>query len=197
MIQKLNKIQSSIHSIWKRKPKGFSEYFINYLLTSTCRSYQFLFIYRNVLICYTGIERDRCVSYILTACKTGWKRYQDHCYYLYSTKINWFEAQVNSLHYDMYFKHGRVAYKFVKHALFPLLFLPIRFDISYGLWNYLIINFTYKLLYYKFYLRDSYLLLVANFWASVFSSPELKAQVSFSDHLSSVVCLSVRPSVCL
>ena len=28
-----------------------------------------------------------------------------------------------------------------------------------------------------------------------FSSPELKAQVSFSDHLSSV-CLSVRPSVC-
>ena len=31
----------------------------------------------------------------------------------------------------------------------------------------------------------------------VFSSPELKAQVSFSDHLSSVVCLSVRLSVCL
>ena len=28
-----------------------------------------------------------------------------------------------------------------------------------------------------------------------FSSPELKAQVSFSDRLSSVVCLSVRPSV--
>ena len=30
---------------------------------------------------------------------------------------------------------------------------------------------------------------------TIFSSPELKAQVSFSDHLSSVVCLSVRPSV--
>ena len=29
----------------------------------------------------------------------------------------------------------------------------------------------------------------------VFSSPELKAQVSFSDHLSSVVCLSVRLSI--
>ena len=29
-----------------------------------------------------------------------------------------------------------------------------------------------------------------------FSSPELKAQVRFFDHLSSVVCLSVRPSVC-
>ena len=29
----------------------------------------------------------------------------------------------------------------------------------------------------------------------VFSSPELKAQVSFSDHLSSGVCPSVRPSV--
>ena len=28
-----------------------------------------------------------------------------------------------------------------------------------------------------------------------FSSPELKAQVSFSDHLLSVVCLSVCPSV--
>ena len=31
----------------------------------------------------------------------------------------------------------------------------------------------------------------------IFSSPELKAKMSFSDHLSSVVCLSVRPSVCL
>ena len=31
----------------------------------------------------------------------------------------------------------------------------------------------------------------------VFSSPELKAQVSFSDHLSSGACLSVRLSVCL
>ena len=31
---------------------------------------------------------------------------------------------------------------------------------------------------------------------SIFSSPELKAQVSFSDHLSSVVCLSVCLSVC-
>ena len=28
-----------------------------------------------------------------------------------------------------------------------------------------------------------------------FGSPELKAQVSFSDHLYSVVCLSFRPSV--
>ena len=32
---------------------------------------------------------------------------------------------------------------------------------------------------------------------NVISSPELKAQVSFSDHLSSVVCPSVRLSVCL
>ena len=30
----------------------------------------------------------------------------------------------------------------------------------------------------------------------LFSSPELKVQVSFSDHLLSVVCLSVRLSVC-
>ena len=33
-------------------------------------------------------------------------------------------------------------------------------------------------------------------WFNLFSSPELKAQVSFSDHLSSVVCLSVCPSIC-
>jgi hypothetical protein len=31
----------------------------------------------------------------------------------------------------------------------------------------------------------------------IFSSPELKAQVSYSDHLLSVVRLSVCPSVCL
>ena len=30
-----------------------------------------------------------------------------------------------------------------------------------------------------------------------FSSPELKAQVSFSEHLFSVVCPSIRPFVCL
>ena len=33
-------------------------------------------------------------------------------------------------------------------------------------------------------------------YAYLFSSSELKAQVSFSDHLSCVVCLSVRLSVC-
>ena len=37
---------------------------------------------------------------------------------------------------------------------------------------------------------------IGKWWQIVFSSPELKAQVSFSDHLSSVVCLSVCPSVC-
>ena len=34
-----------------------------------------------------------------------------------------------------------------------------------------------------------------NLWSVLFSSPELKAQVSFSDHLSSVICLSVCPSI--
>ena len=38
---------------------------------------------------------------------------------------------------------------------------------------------------------------ISEFFIYIISSPELKAQVSFSDHLSSVVCLSVRPSVCL
>ena len=35
-------------------------------------------------------------------------------------------------------------------------------------------------------------------WAcsEFFSSPELKAQVSFSDRMLSVACLSFRPSVC-
>ena len=37
--------------------------------------------------------------------------------------------------------------------------------------------------------------IVVQFLKYLFSSPELKAQVSFSDHLSSVVCLSVRLSV--
>ena len=36
---------------------------------------------------------------------------------------------------------------------------------------------------------------IARVFLCLFSSPELKAQVSFSDHLSSVVCLSVRQSV--
>nr|XP_022337539.1 lectin BRA-3-like isoform X1 [Crassostrea virginica]XP_022337541.1 lectin BRA-3-like isoform X1 [Crassostrea virginica]XP_022337542.1 lectin BRA-3-like isoform X1 [Crassostrea virginica]XP_022337543.1 lectin BRA-3-like isoform X1 [Crassostrea virginica]XP_022337544.1 lectin BRA-3-like isoform X1 [Crassostrea virginica]XP_022337545.1 lectin BRA-3-like isoform X1 [Crassostrea virginica]XP_022337547.1 lectin BRA-3-like isoform X1 [Crassostrea virginica]XP_022337548.1 lectin BRA-3-like isofor len=50
MIQKLNKIQSSINNI--RKPK-------------------------------------------LIDCKSGWKRYNVHCYYLFKTKkMNWFDAQV-------------------------------------------------------------------------------------------------------
>ena len=43
----------------------------------------------------------------------------------------------------------------------------------------------------------SYSLLKIPFDEFVFSSPELKAQVSFSDRLSSVVCPSVCPSVCL
>ena len=38
---------------------------------------------------------------------------------------------------------------------------------------------------------------VTNTAEPLVSSPELKAQVSFSDHLSSVVCLSVWLSVCL
>ena len=40
----------------------------------------------------------------------------------------------------------------------------------------------------------SNLLLIAT-KCTIFSSPELKAQVSFSDYLSSGVCPSVRPSV--
>ena len=44
---------------------------------------------------------------------------------------------------------------------------------------------------------NSRLFLCINYVAQlcIISSPELKAQVSFSDHLSSVVCLSVRLSV--
>ena len=44
----------------------------------------------------------------------------------------------------------------------------------------------------KFYKRQNFLKDYIN--VIVFSSPELKAQVSFSDHLLSVVCLSVRLS---
>ena len=55
--------------------------------------------------------------------------------------------------------------------------------------------------FWLFFFRFGCLLLLFGVFCLVFSSFELKAQVSFSDHLSSVVCpsvrLSVRTSVCL
>ncbi|XP_052691179.1 lectin BRA-3-like [Crassostrea angulata] len=51
MFTKLNKIQSSINNIWKRKPAP-------------------------------------------NVCKQGWKRYDGHCYHLFNTKMNWFQAQI-------------------------------------------------------------------------------------------------------
>ncbi|XP_022322446.2 galactose-specific lectin nattectin-like isoform X1 [Crassostrea virginica] len=45
-------------------------------------------------------EIQSCINAIckrkpkVLACKLGWKRYNGHCYYLYTTKMNWFEAQV-------------------------------------------------------------------------------------------------------
>ena len=32
---------------------------------------------------------------VFADCKSGWKRYNGHCYYLFKTKMNWFDAQVN------------------------------------------------------------------------------------------------------
>ena len=32
---------------------------------------------------------------VFADCKSGWKRYNGHCYYLFKTKLNWFDAQVN------------------------------------------------------------------------------------------------------
>ena len=49
-------------------------------------------------------------------------------------------------------------------------------------------NIHYQLIGTKLFLTREFLF---------FRSPELKTQVSFSDHLSSVVCPSVRPSVCV
>ena len=49
----------------------------------------------------------------------------------------------------------------------------------------------------QFIASDTQVFIVFEHSICVFSSPELKAQVSFSDHLSSFVCLSVRLSVCL
>nr|XP_034317508.1 uncharacterized protein LOC117686527 [Crassostrea gigas] len=51
MLTKLNRIQSSINNVWKRKPKTM-------------------------------------------VCKKGWKRYNGHCYFLFSGKMNWFQAQI-------------------------------------------------------------------------------------------------------
>ena len=48
----------------------------------------------------------------------------------------------------------------------------------------------------QFIALDTQVCIVFEHSICVFSSPELKAQVSVSDHLSSVVCLSVRLSVC-
>ena len=54
--------------------------------------------------------------------------------------------------------------------------------------------FSYSLFSVRFIFLVS---LYLNTWTRMnhFSSPELKAQVSFSDHLSTVVCLSIHPSV--
>nr|XP_022337538.1 lectin BRA-3-like [Crassostrea virginica] len=37
----------------------------------------------------SNIEKPKVIE-----CKSGWKRYNDHCYYLFKTKMNWFDAQV-------------------------------------------------------------------------------------------------------
>ena len=62
--------------------------------------------------------------------------------------------------------------------------------VVFTLYNFIIKKLVYskmkRLFLQRVFLKKSF----------IFSSPELKAQVSFSDHLSSVVCLSARPSVC-
>ena len=89
-----------------------------------------------------------------------------------------------------------------------------HFLLLYCIWNWstciLIVCFLLILLLFVFFstycpsvflriskvlnqVRRGYLLYI---YLSIFSSPELKAQVSISDCLSSVVCLSVCPSVC-
>ena len=89
-----------------------------------------------------------------------------------------------------------------------------HFLLLYCIWNWstciLIVCFLLILLLFVFFstycpsvflriskvlnqFRRGYLLYI---YLSIFSSPELKAQVSISDCLSSVVCLSVCPSVC-
>lgn len=46
--------------------------------------------------------------WIQIACKHGWKRYNDHCYHLFSARMNWFEAQVNIYWFVVIFSNSYV-----------------------------------------------------------------------------------------
>lgn len=53
-------------------------------------------IFRYIYISYTDIFMIILYSFLtLTVCKEGWKRFDGHCYRLFSTEMNWFQAQVN------------------------------------------------------------------------------------------------------
>ena len=67
-----------------------------------------------------------------------------------------------------------VRYGYLKNANFLLTLSSFYYRFRNG-------GFCSEKLWFTSYVGDQ-----------VFSSPELKAQMSFSDHLSSVVCLSVR-----
>ena len=57
--------------------------------------------------------------------------------------------------------------------------INILYIVYWFLYLYIVLNFTHYIIVH-----------------SIFSSPDLEAHVSFSDHLASVVCPSIRLSVC-
>lgn len=100
LLTQLNEIQSSINNIWKRKPIGLCMN-ICFLL------FFFLLFFISVVYIASNISFYNVKNYVTNsflnafvwiqiACKHGWKRYGDHCYHLFSPKMNWFEAQVNT-----------------------------------------------------------------------------------------------------
>lgn len=97
LLTQLNEIQSSINNIWKRKPIGLCmNIWVFFLLFwyPLCTLHLIFHSY-NVKNYVTNSLLNAFV-WIQTACKHGWKRYGDHCYHLFSAKMNWFEAQVNT-----------------------------------------------------------------------------------------------------
>ena len=57
---------------------------------------------QSCMVWFTSIERGFVrFCLFLSECKSGWKRYNGHCYYLFKTKMNCFDAQVTYCGFQM------------------------------------------------------------------------------------------------
>lgn len=86
MLSKLNEIQSSINNIWERKPTTIGwcmNIFIIFFISVVYIAFNISFILCKKYV--TNLWLNAFV-WIQIACKHGWKRYNDHCYHLFSVK---------------------------------------------------------------------------------------------------------------